>query len=227
MTGVRSTLRVLLVLGCVVGLSAATARADAVTVGALGNAPGDGLLFSYNTLAPLVEIGSPGVGIPMAYDPDEGPLVKVFQVTNPRYHHLHIVEHIEVVGETSVEDWNEVLMVSNGEGGWTPSGNFDDLWFSCYYRGTPEITPWPEVTPEPSGLDVTNTPMDLLSILWDEPVNVGTIITVDRWVTVPAGISAFAIYHYTQSEGAVAPEPATMSLLGIGLGVLVVRKLKH
>lgn len=206
---------------CLVALLAAPAAAG-VSVGPFGDSYGDELVFSYDAASPTVTSGSPGSGIGVEYDPDASPLLKVFQISGSRYHHLHIVEHWVVEGTETVYDWNETLMVSDGLGGWTPSGNDDDLWFSA----KASVTPMPETDPAATTIVLTNRPLDRLAIQWTAGLPVGTQFTVDKWITVPEGMTTFGVYQSQELTTGV-PEPATMSLLGLGLGILLVRRVRR
>jgi len=194
---------------CALGLLAPAAIAGPIVAGLGGGEPVYEIIRSYTTTNPNVAIDDLGTPIDVAFDPAAGPIAKVFHITTPAYHHLHLVETLRVVGRT-IYDWHELLMVSDGEGGWQPSGNHDDLWWSC----TGGVTPWPIVAPFPSLIEKLN-PDDLLSIYWDEGLPDGTVITIEKWITVPSTMTTFAMFQYP------TPEPATTALLGLGLGWLV------
>jgi len=202
-------------LACVL-LAVPGAVAGPIVTGLADGEPAAVIPLSYSTANPNVVIDN-GYGGPVeiAFDPAAGPIAKVFTVTGPTYHHLHIVETLRIVGR-SVFDWHELLMVPDGEGGWMPSGNHDDFWWSC----TGGVTPWPIVNPTPSLIEKLN-PDDLLSIYWDPALPDGTVVTIEKWVTVPAALTTFAIFQYP------TPEPAAMALVGIGLGWMAVSRRKR
>jgi len=197
-------------------LSGTPAVATPIVTGTAGGEPAHVITTSYNAANPNVIIDN-GYGAPLevTFDPDAGPIAKVFTVTNPMRHQLHIVETLRVVGRT-VLDWHEWLMVSDGQGGWMPSPNGDDFWWSCGYNGTP----WPIVNPMPSLIEKL-PPDDLLSIYWDPGLRDGTVVTIEKWLTVPEDITTFAIFEYP------TPEPATMALVGFGLGWMAVSRRKR
>ena len=197
-----------------VGVPAAVA--GPIVTGMGDEEPVDVITISYSTANPNVVIND-GYGGPLevTFDPAAGPIAKVFTVTSPKYHLLHIVETLRIVGRT-VLDWHELLMVPDGEGGWMPSPNDDNLWWSCGYNSTP----WPIVNPMPSLIEKL-PPDDLLSIYWDPGLPDGTIVTIEKWFTVPTGMTTFAIFEYP------TPEPAAMALVGLGLGWMTVSRRKR
>lgn len=204
-------------LMCLAGLTSQRARAEAIHVGP----PTDGAtvydtVIAYNTAVPLVEIGAADSGIELRYDVSTGPMMLIFQITGPRYHHLHIIAHWLVVGP-DIGTWHDLLMVPDKEGGWEPSGNYDDLWWSCKAG----VTPWPIITPEPATCEVLNRPEDVVNVTWNNSLPDSTLVTIDKWVTVPADFNTFAILTYP------IPEPATMALLGMGLGALLTARRRR
>ena len=167
----------------------------------------------YNALSPRVEIGTSGDGIEFVHEPySGGPIVRVFQIINATVRHdLNLIEHWEVV-RSSIDGWYAILMVPDGDGGWTPSGNYDDLWWSC----RADVTPWPVVAPQAALVEAINRPDDVMRISWDPSLPNGTQIAINEWVTVPAGMTTFAIFEFPTA----VPEPASLGLLGVGLGIM-------
>lgn len=224
-------------ISCIVALAtlmcvaaSGVARAEPILYGAYSDIPDATRTVGYDAGTPEVTLGAAGTGTAMGYSPVWGPNATIFTVANPGYHHLHIIEYVEVDG-LDLFDWSEILMVPDGAGGWTPSVNGDDLWYSAYYTVfVPDvaITPWPVVTPTPDDISLTNTPGDILEISWDEGLAPGTQVMVDRWVTVPAELTQFAIFHYSSHVYPVddikVPEPATLGLVGLGLAGIIARR---
>lgn len=184
---------------------------------------GDSLTASYYVSSPTLILGSPGSGMPLSYNGGALPVLKIIQVNGSAYHHLHLTEHWTISGSEYAYDWNELLVVPNGSGGWMPSGNYDDLWFSA----KASVTPQPVVAPTPDAVVLTNKPWDLLVVDWVAGLPVGTQVTVDLWITVPSGMTTFGIYQFQQLTTGGIPEPATMGLLGAGLGLLLTSRRRR
>ena len=148
------------------------------------------------------------------YDPNAGPLLKIFTVPDaPGDHKLTLNETFHVGADPTdpaIYDWHEVLMVLDPVGGWMPAVGVGLSWVS----------------------DVTVTPLGGISIIgptlslyWQEGLPYCTDVDISKTIDIWMGPGYFgAGDQFAVLQWPTVPEPATMALMGLGLGSLWMRK---
>ena len=150
--------------------------------------------------------------IEVIFEPTAGPILKTFTVPQDADadHGLVIEEYWHNNGNNSIYDWHEVLMVPDDMGGWRPSTAADGLsWY-----GSVTVTPAGGIYADGTTIEIT----------WSDGLPYCTEFSIQKTVEIwmygnyfePG--DQFAILEYP------TPEPATMALMGLGLGSLWMRK---
>lgn len=173
-----------------------------------------GLLFAANASAVItdVEFNPPDFGSASidqfgdvtitgstSYDPNADPILKIFTVDGTGAF-FRLDELITNNGPTPWTDWHEELLVSDGQGGWTPSTPGDGLFFEGVFLNSP------------GGNVQGGFGDDMADIFFDNPVLPGQSIDITKYIAVPNGMTEFAIAEYP-----TVPVPAAVWLFGSGL----------
>ena len=148
----------------------------------------------------------------IGYDPDAGPVKKVFN-TDGMGGIITLVENIHVGPGPCWTDWHEQLMVLNAAGDWVVSPDTDNLWWGNGVNGGDPATSNP-----PADIQLDH-PRDLLAFYWVCPLPPSTNITITKDILVPEGMQTFAVWQWP-----TIPEPSVMLLAGLGLLALLKRR---
>jgi len=149
-----------------------------------------------------------------AWDPNGGPIIKVFS-TDGKAGIITLTETIHNSGTVAWTDWHEQLLVPGESGtGWVPSPDTDNLWWGDGNNPGNE----PNTNP-PSTWDVDH-PNDVMSFWFPAtPVHPSQFLVITKDILVPEGMTTFAI-----AEWPTVPEPSVMVLAGFGVLALLKRR---
>ena len=162
------------------------------------------------------------IELQVAFEPDAEPIFKIFNVSGEGT--IYLTEYITVTGRTPLTDWHEQLYVLEGDV-WVPSPDDDQLWWGNTNSPNPGNTGNDPVV-IPDAQVTIDEPLDLLSIYFTDPVQVGQLIEIHKEILVPAELQGgvFAIVEWPTAE---IPEPTSIFIVSVGLFVSRFRRRKQ